>query len=207
MCSFSQEDDGPPLFDAGALNAGGLDDERQIGAEKAEFDFRTRHISVAGISNDILERIHKFPLPMQRIVADEATAVVARLEKGKLPPCLTSAKCHCLFFHRYLLPCRHIFHEHIYGENRLLTEEVWRNFQLMFEETGFEVYEHRERVEVAEPLQTEAEREAEARRLAINELMERVRDRFWIEEGDDANASLAFIKHLSALLDPVLNKD
>ena len=29
-----------------------LDDKRHIGAEKAEFDFCTRHISVAGISND-----------------------------------------------------------------------------------------------------------------------------------------------------------
>ena len=185
-----------------------LDDKRRIGAEKAEFDFRTRHISVAGINNDILEQIHKFPLPMQRIIADEATAVVVRLEKGKMPPGLTSAKCHCLFFHRYLLPCRHMFHEHIYGENRLLTEEIWKSFQLMFEESGFEVYEHRERVEVANPLQTETERKAEARRLAINELTERVHDRFWrIEGGGDANASLAFIKHLSALLDPVLRED
>jgi hypothetical protein len=49
----------------------------------------------------------------------------------------------------------------------------------MFEETGFEVYMHYELVEVDSPEKTEAERAAENRRLAINELMERTRDAYW----------------------------
>ncbi len=149
-----------------------LDDKTRTDAEKVAFDFRTRHISVANISEDILVQIHKLPLPIQRLVTDEATSVSKRLEKGKLPPGLQPAECHCRFFHCYLLPCRHIFHEHIYGDKKLLTEDAWKSFQQMFEETGFEVYERRERIETDEHFQIEGEREAEARRLAMNELIE-----------------------------------
>jgi len=51
----------------------------------------------------------------------------------------------------------------------------------MFEESGFEVYVSRAVIEVQEIEQTEAEREAECRRLMVNELMERTRDLYWRE--------------------------
>ena len=81
------------------------------------------------------------------------------------------------------------------------------NFQQVFEEAGYGVYEHRERIAIAEPVQTEAERQAEARRLAVNELMEWVRNRYWrVEEGGDENAAILFIEELAACyIDPVLN--
>ena len=64
-----------------------------------------------------------------------------RIEKGKSAPGLTSLDCYCLYRNRYLLPCKHIFHEHIYGDLKL---DAWRMFQGMFEEGGFEVYESRQ---------------------------------------------------------------
>ena len=63
---------------------------------------------------------------------------------------LTSLDCYCLFRNRYLLPCKHIFHEHMYGSIKLLTDEVWERFQKMFEENGFEIYEHHELVMIFE---------------------------------------------------------
>ena len=69
-----------------------------------------------------------------------------RIEKGKGVPGLTSLDCYCLFRNRYLLPCKHIFHEHMYCNVKLLTTDTWRMFQKIFEESGFEVYESRELV-------------------------------------------------------------
>ena len=76
-----------------------------------------------------------------------------RIEKGKCTPGLTSLDCHCLFRNRYLLPCKHIFHEHMYSNMKLLTADVQEMFQRIFEESGYEVYESRE--SVIEFMQTE----------------------------------------------------
>ena len=73
------------------------------------------------MENDIIEEIHKFPLPFQHLLIKEACAVMDRIEKGKGVPGLTSLDCYCLFRNRYLLPCKHIFHEHMYGNVKLLT--------------------------------------------------------------------------------------
>src|SRR5262249_19785124 len=83
-----------------------------------------------------------------------------------------SLECHCLFYHRYLLPCKHIFHGHINGMTRLLDGRGRRYFQGMFEESGLEVYESRDVVEVKGFEYTEEERAAGSWRLAVNELME-----------------------------------
>src|SRR5205085_4788747 len=64
------------------------------------------------------------------------------------------------------------------------SSDLWEIFQKMFEESGFEVYEHRE--SVIEFMQTEQQKKAENRRLAVIELAERVRDRYWsVEEKGD----------------------
>jgi hypothetical protein len=83
-----------------------------------------------------------------------------------------------LFFHKYLLPCRHIFHENMYGTTKLLILDVWKKFQQMFDESGFEIYTHRESVDLEMPVSqiTEAKKAMENRRLTISELMERMRD-------------------------------
>ena len=60
-----------------------------------------------------------------------------------------------------------------------MTPDVWNSFQKMFEGSGFKVYVSRAVIEVQEIEQTEAEREAECRRLMVNELMERTRDLYW----------------------------
>src|SRR5438046_1960769 len=127
-----------------------------------------------------------------------------RLEKGKGVPGLSSLDCFCLFRHRYLLPCKHIFHEHMYG-NKLLTTDVWQMFQATFEESGFEVYESR--VSFIEYVQTEQQKSTENRRIAVGELNERIHDRYWrVEEMGDAEKAQSFISMLEACVDPIISR-
>ena len=182
-----------------------LDVKRRTDSEIAAFDFRSKKLSVADVDDEILVEVHKFPLPIQKMLIGELCAVAKRLEKGKVAPGLTLAKCECLFHHKYLLPCKHIFHEHMHGTNKLLAGDGWMKFQRMFEESGFEVYESRGLMEVEDVGQTEEEREAERRRVTVNELMERTRDQYWrVEERGDIERSQAFVRLLESSLEDVL---
>jgi len=53
-----------------------------------------------------------------------------------------------------------MFHKHMYGD-KLLTSNVWVQFQQMFVENGFEIYERREIVRIEIPKRTEAEKALE----------------------------------------------
>uniref|UniRef100_U9TK48 MULE transposase domain-containing protein n=1 Tax=Rhizophagus irregularis (strain DAOM 181602 / DAOM 197198 / MUCL 43194) TaxID=747089 RepID=U9TK48_RHIID len=179
-----------------------VDCKKRSEAESASFDFRIKKISAYGVDGDILEEIQKFPFPFQQLIIREACAVINRLEKGKSTPGLTSLDCFCLFRHRYLLPCKHIFHEHMYG-NKLLTTDVWQMFREIFEESGFEVYESRE--SFIEYVQTEQQKNAENRRIAVGELTERMRDRYWrVEEMGDVEKTQSFISMLEASMNPII---
>ena len=93
-----------------------LDNKRRAASEKVALTFRTKKISLVLLDEDILQELHKFPFPIQKLIGNEALAVNDRLEKGKPPPNLLTAECHCRFFVRYLLPCHHVFHEHMFGQ-------------------------------------------------------------------------------------------
>ncbi|PKY48699.1 hypothetical protein RhiirA4_464361 [Rhizophagus irregularis] len=181
-----------------------IDCKKRSEAESASFDFRIKKVSAYGVDDDILEEIQKFPFPFQQLIIKEACTVINRLEKGKGVPGLTSLNCFCLFRHRYLLPCKHIFHEHMYG-NKLLTAEVWKMFHEMFEESGFEVYESRE--SFIEYVQTEQQKGAESRKIAVGELTERMRDRYWrVEEMGDVERTQSFISMLEAFVDLIISR-
>lgn len=185
-----------------------VDDKKKSASEKTAFNFRQKRLSVADMGDDILHQVHCFPYPFQRLIADEFRALEGRISKGKPPPELATPECNCLFFNRYLLPCRHIFHQHLYSDNKLLTDDVWRAFQWMFAEAGFEIYEHRERIELNMPAQTQAQRLTEQRRQALNEIWERVRDRFWREEerGNGERVDM-FIARITASVGPILDNE
>ncbi|CAG8728866.1 13621_t:CDS:2, partial [Rhizophagus irregularis] len=159
-----------------------IDCKKQSDSKSAAFDFRVKKVSAYGVEKDIIEEIHKFPLPFQHLLIKEACAVMDRLEKGKGTPGLTSLDCHYV---------------------KLLTTDVWRMFQKIFEESGFEVYEHRELV--IEFVQTEQQKKAKSWKLTVFELTERVRDRYWsVEEGGNAERTEAFISTLEASLNPII---
>ncbi|RHZ71905.1 hypothetical protein Glove_249g13 [Diversispora epigaea] len=140
------------------------------------------------------------------MIIEEACAIEKRLEKGKFPSNLISVYCNCLFYYRYLLPCHHIFHEHMYGAIKLLTANTWVKFQQMFEENVFEVYFNHQLVEVDMSEKIISEKAAENQRLAVNELMERTRDVYWkIEEKGDDKQTGIFLEELKSRLDHILN--
>ena len=169
-------------------------------------DFRVKKISIADVMPEDLGEIHKFPFPIQKLIAEEMRAVSKRLQEGKDVPGLVTPECHCKFFNSYLLPCRHIFHQQLCGVSDILTPEVWRSFQHTFEESGLEIYQSRGLVEVVEARQTEAERGAERRRLAINELFELARDQYYrLEENGNVEDVTRFIDHLRRGLEPTLD--
>ncbi|PKY62263.1 hypothetical protein RhiirA4_432418 [Rhizophagus irregularis] len=183
-----------------------LDKKKCSDSEHVAYEFRVKRISAVGVDDDILQEIHKFPFPVQQMLISEFCAVEGRMEKGKSAPGLTSLHCYCLFFHRYLLPCRHIFHEHAYGVTKLLTSDVWEKFQRMFDEAGFDIYISRGLVDLEVPRMTEAEKATENRRLAVSELMERVRDMYWrVEETGNIEQTGTFIRELKNCIEPVLN--
>jgi hypothetical protein len=193
------------LFLGAVHNIVNVDCKKRSDSERVAFDFHIKKVSVYGIDNNIVEEIHKFPFPLQNLLVKEACAVMDRIEKGKGPPGLTSLNCYCLFRNRYLLPCRHIFHEHIYGNMKLLTADAWKSFQGMFEECGYEIYEGRETI--IEFMPTEKQKETENRRLTVVELTERIRDRYWsIEEMGDGEKTEAFISTLETSLNPIISK-
>ncbi len=66
----------------------------------------------------------------------------------------------------------------VYGEKKLLTNNAWEQFQEMFTENGFKIYESRGLVEVNISEKIKAEREAENQRLTVNELLERTRNAY-----------------------------
>ena len=193
------------LYLGAVHNIVNIDCKKRSDSERVAFEFNIKKISAYGVENNIIEEIHKFPFPLQQLLIKEARAVMDRVEKGKGAPGLTSLDCHCLFRVRYLLPCKHIFHEHMFGNIKLLTADVWKVFQKMFEECGFEIYEGRE--STIEFVQTEKQKGAENRRLTVVELTERIRDRYWsVEEMDDVEKTETFISMLEASLNPIISK-
>ena len=78
----------------------------------------------------------------------------------------------------------------------------------MFEEAGFEIYEHREMIELPEPFETRVQREARHRRQALDEILERVRDRYFREEdGGNVDRAALFIARLMATVEPILDAE
>jgi hypothetical protein len=181
-----------------------VDCKKRSEAESASFNFRIKKISAYGVDVDIIEEIQKFPFPFQQLIIKEACAMMNRLEKEKGVPGLTSLDCYCLFCHRYLLPCKHIFHEHMYG-NKLLTPDVWQIFRVIFEESGFKVYESRE--SFIEYVQMEQQKSAEDRRIAVNNLTKRMHDRYYhVEKTGNTEMTQSFISMLEASVDSIISR-
>ncbi|CAG8641422.1 2589_t:CDS:2 [Cetraspora pellucida] len=170
-----------PSIIAGAMHSiVNVDCKKRSDSENATFDYHIKKVSAYGVEDKILKEIYKFPLSFQHLLIKEACAVINRLEKRK----------------------GHIFYEHMYGNN-LLTADVWKKFQEMFEESGFEVYISWE--SLVKYVQSEQQRSAENRRIAVIELTERVHDKYWyIEEMSNIERVESYISILEASLNPII---
>ncbi|CAG8762250.1 37095_t:CDS:2 [Gigaspora margarita] len=88
-----------------------------------------------------------------------------------------------------------------------IAHEGVKQFQNMFVENGFKIYEHRELVKIKLPRKTEAEKAAKNRHLIVSELIERTRNAYWrMEDKGSPEEKSEFIKDLKNSLEIVLNK-
>jgi len=78
----------------------------------------------------------------------------------------------------------------------------------MFDEVGFDIYMHRELVDLKVSRMIEAEKAIENRQLAVSELTERMCDVYWrVEERGNIEQTGVFINELKDHLEPVLNRE
>ena len=107
-------------------------------AQKALQDFCSHTLA---ISIKQYPDIATFSVPIQKSLAPELHAVEERIELGKSPPEFgENLDCYYQFTRRYLLPCRHIFHLDALSTPLLLIAERWKQYHLLFQESGYEVY-------------------------------------------------------------------
>ena len=75
----------------------------------------------------------------------------------------------------------------------------------MFQESGFEVYEHREHVLRSESSIVQADQDIECLRVRVEEVNERVRDKYFsIVESGNIKESEQFVDHLETTIEPLL---
>ncbi|RHZ62748.1 hypothetical protein Glove_335g24 [Diversispora epigaea] len=182
-----------------ACNA--LDLKKRSDSDYVAFEFRVKKISAAGIDNDILREIHKFPFPIKKLIVSEILSVESRIEKGKDLPGLMSFECQCLFFCKYMLPVNIFFMNKYMVQGNCLQLMFGNSFKT-FDESGFEIYEHCELINF-EILEKNENDRAENRKLTVNELMERTRN----EENGDEKEKRKFLERLKTCLDPILKKN
>ncbi|KAI9094444.1 hypothetical protein DFS34DRAFT_629484 [Phlyctochytrium arcticum] len=120
-----------------------VNNQRWLEADRTATTFRTKALKHL----NAYPEIGKFPYPIQRLLIDQYMAVEKRIAKAKPIPEL-QGECHCLFARKYLLPCKHVFHADSCSDTRILTPELWNSYIIMFEESGYEVYEGKEKVTV-----------------------------------------------------------
>lgn len=84
--------------------------------------------------------LQKLPTPVQNLLADQIKLANAAMNSLDAPKELNDvAECDCEFYRKYQLPCSHIFVQHqLFGT---LKEEDFERWALMWEESGFELYE------------------------------------------------------------------
>ncbi|RHZ57017.1 hypothetical protein Glove_395g58 [Diversispora epigaea] len=135
------------------------------------------------MDDEFFEEIHKFPFPVQQMLIKEIDAVMDRLEKGKCVPGLTSIVYFTIDIY---------YHANTY-------------FMKLFEENGFEIYEQRKLVIEEIPIQTDTEKKIENRRHIVNELTERMRNKYWSAEEMGASQAEIFVNKLEISLNSIIN--
>src|SRR6266516_6308225 len=121
-------------------------------AAKNASDFRLRQYAKA----TIIPEITGFPYPVQKLMANEVQ--LARQMQSDGEPLrdgtllgqhslgesddedIKVVSCDCIFFRKWKLPCRHIFHAHL-ELGSVLDPQMMEVLQSMWEDSGFELYE------------------------------------------------------------------
>lgn len=165
-----------------------------------QHEFTHRQVAQA----DRFPSLCHFPYPIARLIVGEIQAAEHRVASGKPVPTFERAECHCGFFRKYYLPCKHMFHNQIVlgdvdatdsdaqrtedasnaGQRLgILTEEAWQEFTLLFEEgAGYDVWTQSSRVLVEDAPETGEDRAAKNRKRDVYEGLDRIRDFYFRTE-------------------------
>ncbi|KAE8154770.1 hypothetical protein BDV25DRAFT_81869 [Aspergillus avenaceus] len=142
-------------------------------AKNCQMEFRSHYITDF-CGYPILKR---FPYPVQKLILEELKLTQDIEEETLYLELDDNPSCHCLFFRKWQLPCRHILrHEQLFGN--ILTPEYWDTWHSKWEESGFELYEESKDIDVKMTLEQEFAIAA-AQKLAIREVLDKIMDRFY----------------------------
>ncbi len=155
-----------------------VDKKRVKMAEMAESNFRIKKISIYNAPSNVIDNVIKFPLPILRQLAGEIEEMNKKVAAAKFPRQHQSTSCDCEFSRKYLLPCWHVFHYHIFMQP-IFTDAIWQSFIDQFEESGIAVYEKAVRAEIPAIELTQNERELIMAKNQANEVLEIIRNNFF----------------------------
>lgn len=107
-------------------------------AKKRQVEFRTKTIP----DFQHMPVLNRFPHSVQQLILAEKMEV-EREQDGETEIAIDDNRdpiCTCLFYRKWQLPCRHLIKKHMIFED-VLTPANWEHINLMWEESGFEIYE------------------------------------------------------------------
>ncbi|KAK9369388.1 hypothetical protein V1509DRAFT_645974 [Lipomyces kononenkoae] len=138
---------------------------------RKEENFRTSHFKEA----ELYPELRNFPVPIQKLLIGEIEEMMKLANEPEfIDP--NEIESDCVFYRQYLLPCRHIFLTHLhYG---ILTPDKWQMYELMFEESGFEIYESFANEYVHDDIYDEI-RAPERRALTCKEILKSLRSKYY----------------------------
>jgi hypothetical protein len=132
----------------------------------------------------------RFPYMFQTLIISELNVAMELLLSNDRPIPIPQdyAKCHCMFYKKYLLPCRHMFLLDMTHVNGWFTKEIWEKYEFNGEEIGFDFYSSFERQDIP-ALESVVQNDKDI--LAFHSIMDRFRDQFWRikERGNDEEMS------------------
>jgi hypothetical protein len=95
---------------------------------------------------------------------------------------LEELSCPCSFNRKYLLPCKHFFYLDIFGDENVLTNEVWEKYLHTFEEAGYEVYDALEKITVDNPCYNTSSLIDTSQKLTVFSTLEQIKDIYFTFE-------------------------
>lgn len=182
--------------------------QRENDDEKIRHNFTSKKLAEA----DEFPSLETFPLPIARLIVQQLHAARERIENGEPTPAFERAVCFCLFFRRYHLPCKHLFHNQLVlgpddvdsgtestGEGEeasskdrsppgVLTAAAWDEFGLLFEEgAGYDVWTATMRVQVDEETPDEPDNGPRKRKERLRESLAMITDGYYRLEEEVAS--------------------
>jgi hypothetical protein len=143
----------------------------------------------------------KFPLIFQQLIVTELNHAEELLLSDEKPPLIARdyATCNCIFYKRYLLPCKHMFLLDMVTTGGWFTAEIWKKFMHTNQESGFDVYLTYEGRQMEEDRGSPNQVDCDT--LDFHAMLDGFRDRFWrLKEVQDVEAMNNFLRALSATL-------